>query len=169
VKRGIIVLLFSALVLTGCYRGPGIDSPYGPVSPWPNGVVVDHVDTSLDVKGLYPNGAQFFSCCWMSRDATFRARIPSKARTLRFDVSVPANEPLKRHTEDVRIRIAGVGERTFKQLKSGDQVLIVPLPPRRPAIADVTMSMSYTWRPVDWNINGDSRDLSILLRRVRAK
>jgi hypothetical protein len=165
-----IVAVVAVVLLAGCYRGPGVNSVYGHGSEWPNGVLVDARDKAPDIEGLYPNGkVSFFSCCWMGKEAKFRTRLPPNARALRLDVRIPDLPPLRQHPETIRIRIAGVAEQTYPNLPVGERILVVPLPFPHPPVVAVSMQMSYTWRPIDWNITRDARELSVHLRRVRAK
>jgi hypothetical protein len=158
----------AASLLAGCYNGPGIDSPYPPRSPWPNGVVAE--GRAPKITGVYMNGTpQFWICCWIGREAVFQAKTPPKARSLRVDVTVPAMAPFKTNEETLRIGVAGMPETTFPKLAIGDHLLIVPLPSPHPAVSTVRIVASYTWRPVEWNITKDGRDLSVMLRQVRAK
>jgi len=115
--------------VSGCYRGPGTDSPVesqgAPVLPW--GVLATPAQrTHPNVGGIYP-GSRHDSCCSAGQEMTIVTNAPLRPRHLYIDLYFPdftAMYGLRHrpqnvtvsfgpHRESVRVDQPGVRELKF--------------------------------------------------------
>ncbi len=167
VPRWLIGSLACASILAACYNGPGVDSPYGTGTSWPEGIVTPPQGA---VTGIYSGSSGDPFCCWMGPDAAFRMRIPAAARTVHLSVLMPPTlRVYATHPESLTVHITGEGSRSFDDLGSGDHALVIPLHRHGNMTVDVSLHASFTFAPSKFGINGDSRNISVVLLRVSSR
>jgi hypothetical protein len=156
--------------LAGCYSGPGVESPY-PADPWPQGIYVPKAETKrpINMSGIFPASAGDPFCCWLSSEAHFEVLPPRSARVLRFTVFVPDIKALHGQSQKVTVALNAHAAATFADLGPGEHMLTVPLPAHASRPSAVDLTMGYTFTPKRLNVNGDTRVLSVELRRVSAR
>lgn len=167
------VFYAGALALAGCYSGQGTDSSStqnaGPVLP--AGVFVP-ADGKTLFTGIYPGGAaDDMTCCWLGPDVTFQTKVPAGAKNLLLTVYLPTGFAwLQQRPESAAITVDGSRPARFPRLAPGVRTLNVPLAPQSAErVATVEITPGYAWRPVDHQLNGDTRELTFYLKNVTAR
>ncbi|MGA8535100.1 MAG: hypothetical protein WB615_13410 [Candidatus Tumulicola sp.] len=86
-------------------------------------------DASSEFNGLYLEGSDAFSCCWIAPHAHLLVRKRSPARELVAGFRVP-NLPRFRNGQDVAVRLPGRGDPYRAHIAPNEQrTLVLRLPP----------------------------------------
>ena len=90
---------------------------------------------------------RWWSCCWMSGEAAFRAARAARCSRVRVVAYLPDRGPYDERPQTLTITIDGISRRTFGGLHSGIYDLEVPLPPHAGTTPAVRVSAAYTFQP----------------------
>jgi hypothetical protein len=168
--RARAALLIAIAPLTGCYGGKPSDFGDSGNGGVPFGVVVSSIESARKA-GLYVTSPDDdANCCWLAKDASFKTRVSARTRRVRLTVSLPQAGPYDQRPLDETVIVDGRARKTFRGLRSGVWALDVDIPaPAREREASVRAISSYSWTAAQQHLNGDTRDLSVQLRSVRAE
>lgn len=157
------LLALAAAVPVACYGGPGTDSPVV-TRQYPEGV--DAAAPAPIPSGMYPASVfGAYSCCWLTKDASFAVKIPADRKQLRVMVSLPAFGPYDARPQRIVVQVDAQAPKTFAGLKSGIYALDVPLGPH----GDQPRSIVRIGAGYEWQRTGDAHPLSVILRSVRGR
>jgi hypothetical protein len=152
--RALRVALLGACVLAACGPRDGVYDPsafriHGTVAPPDVAVPTNVGNNPTDFDGLYLEGADSFSCCWIAPHATLLVRKRGPASNLVAGFRLP-NVPRFASGQSVAIAFAHQSAAPYRErLQAGEQLRIaVPVPGalRRASglvPVDITTSVDY--------------------------
>jgi O-antigen ligase len=122
--------------------------------------------SAQEARGIYA-GSDAGSCCWIGRSASFRVIAPMGADTLLITVFIP-DYAAHGASQGVRVRLNGGTWQERCCLGVGMHELAFSLgePLQRPLPLSVDVTTLAIFVPAKLGLNGDTRELSVLLRGV---
>jgi hypothetical protein len=160
--KGVFAVLL--LLLSGCYTGPGTSTESEKSTPAPK----NELPPGVVFGGVYqvdPSDAA--NCCWLAEQAVFAVRIPANATRMLINIAVSDIPLAKLGPQSVMVSVDGIRHGTFSKLGAGQHVLDVRLVPTDTDRSSIlTLKMAYAFVPKNEHINGDTRSLSVLLKKV---
>jgi hypothetical protein len=165
----------AAMLLAGCYNGPPSTADHRPEDPdallMPLGWVGDTVTARGGaIGGIYPVRDRRKYCCWMGADAVIDVRAGARARNVLTTIFIPELPLFDARTQSLAIAVDGGRPTHFAHLGPGLHFLRVPLRvPRRAGLVHVALHAGMTFSPLHRHLNGDSRELAVYVKAVRAE
>jgi len=120
--------------------------------------------------GVYAKNPGDPYCCWLARRALLRIKMPLSASKLDMTIAVPDVPAIRRHSLSLAVSVGGKAVITFSNLKFGASTLAVPLPPALSrAVVTMELKPNFSFVPKSEHMNGDRRQLSLILTGLMAE
>jgi hypothetical protein len=177
-NKQIAALLFSAMLLAACAHPstkatqpaatmqPAASRAAGEPSVYPNGIVAPASYAAGIRAGIYGDYSSA-DCCFLAGHSLLVLDNRPGARLAVFTFFVPNLKPFLKGEERVSIAFDGVPSGTFP-LALGEQNVTAAIPAQvrgtRHLIASLRMSIAFV--PKRIGLNGDVRELSVVLTKV---
>ena len=176
-----VLLLLLPVLLSGCYKDPGSGTSTTTASTatapsvavttpgyvYPAGMITDAASLAK-IRNVYPAVSGEGSCCWIGPNAVFRVSATPAARSMRLLIYVPAIGPL-RATPPTLSAIGPNGKAMASmRLRLGEQTVRLPLAIGSFAggSTEIHLHSNESFIPKDFNLNGDTRRLTVILESV---
>jgi hypothetical protein len=134
---------------------------------YPAGIVSPANRAAAVRAGIYPADAPG-QCCFLTGQSLLALDNPTGAQTAIFSFFVPSVKPLMQSKpERVTIELDGIKAGAFDLAPGAhDVTLSIPTALRRERRIVASLTMSIAWVPAKAGVNGDTRELSVMLLKV---
>jgi hypothetical protein len=154
------------LYVAACSSSTGGASNNGASLTFPPGIVAFENATAAVQAGIYPGHEK--ACCFLAPSARLMLDKPAGAIQATFNFYVPKMEP---NSDEQIVTVAAAGQSASGSMKgnAGNRIVVtLALPPsyRSKTEVPVTISASKSFVPSKIGLNGDSRNLSVILTKV---
>jgi hypothetical protein len=164
--------------LTACYSdqsgsAQNASATAGQPDIYPAGIVAARDANGKNTSvGVYPvSSAEAQSCCWLAPEASFRVLANNDVRELRLTVYEPKIGRLATSSQQVSLLDANGRVFATRPVASGLQTVTLPVPRDvvGSGVVAVRLRMAVSVVPKDAGVNGDTRDLSLILQEVKPR
>lgn len=162
--RAAAVLLL--VLLAACGSASNGSQNSAAVAVYPAGIEPFRNPTLADKAGLYTSFS-IHNCCFIQQRARLTLDKPVGARTATLQFFVPDVAPFRKGGQSVTVSVEGA--KATGSGAAGKWIAVsLALPPRfigRTAVP-VEISAAKSFNPAKLGMNGDTRDLSVILQKV---
>ncbi len=168
-----LAALGASVVMAACSHGQDqkpdqrASAPPTPSVVYPAGIVPPEDWTSATRAGVYSSDSPK-GCCFLAGHSLLTLDNPPGSQLAVFTFFVPSVKPLAREPESVSVSFDGIPSGKPAELAPGIQNVSLPIPEslRKKGHLTASLAMSVTWVPQRIGLNGDRRELSVMLVRV---
>lgn len=162
-----------SVLMVACSRGQiqkpeaVASAPPTPSVVYPAGIVPPEDWSTATRQGVYSSESPK-TCCFLAGHSTLTLDNPPGSQLAVFTFFVPSVKPLLKTPESVSVKFDGIASGKPAQLLPGIQNVSLPIPEalRKRGHLTASLAMPVTWVPQRIGLNGDRRELSVMLVRV---
>jgi hypothetical protein len=155
------------VAVAGCSRGSHSDASSAATPSAESSGPVYPAGVLSPAPGLYPADAAS-QCCFLGDHATLTLQNVPGSERVAFKFYVPDVAPLRHDGERIAVSLDGAPVTTTAALLPGehDVTLEIPAALRQKQRITASLQMSRSWVPSKIGLNGDVRELSLMLLQV---